>query len=73
MKLYAFYPKGHGSYSFFVQASSEQEAMRMVSEYIKDHHTDEKGWFKYEAYGWGTEEYIMQVFEPGQVAENPND
>lgn len=56
MKLYAFYPKGHGQDSYFVCAASEAEARLAVE--TKPHYADD---------------YLMEIFEAGQVAENSND
>ena len=80
MKLYAFQPRGHGEFSFFVCAASEEEARQAVDAHIrqrKQQHVLAIERCDYEsdcrAAGWGTDYYELTVFEPGQVAENDND
>jgi len=71
MKLYAYQPKGHGEYSFFTIAESEEEAKKAVDKYIAETLT-ENATVKYEARGWGTDYYRLTVLKAGQVIENDN-
>ena len=73
MKLYAFHPGGHGQYSFFVCAESEDKAREIVTEHIHKNHMKTDRLPDYEADGWGTDYYEVEVLDVGQVAENSND
>lgn len=44
LKLFCFQPKGHGEYSAFVMANSEEEARKFIDKAVVDHNK------KYEAY-----------------------
>ena len=37
VSLYAWQPEGHGEYSLFVAAKSEDEARKAVGKYIEEH------------------------------------
>lgn len=66
MKLYVFYPDGHGPVTFMVAASSEAEARAAVEQRLASEPPD---WL----YG-GTwpESYTLEVYQPGEVAINDN-
>ena len=68
MKLYVWRPDGHGQKTFMVVAASEDEGRQAVTAYIKENYDSDYG-----SDGWGTDYYMLEVFEPGQVAENDND
>lgn len=68
MKLYAFYPRGHGPSSFFVAAEDEQGARDSVSKFV----ASDKGATLYGADCW-PHQYEVEEFEPGAVAINGND
>jgi hypothetical protein len=68
MKLFGWKPKGHGEYSFFVVADSEEKAQLAVNEYIKNHKLRPD-----ECQGWGTDYYELEVAEVGQVLYNCNE
>jgi len=74
MKLYAWQPKGHGEYSFFVCAENEKEARAAVDRYIEEHKNkdDDACLRDYEIGGWGTEYYTLTVLNPLQVITNDN-
>lgn len=72
MELYVFTPQGHGQLSFYVMANSTAEAWVNVEMYIKKNLIDEKGELKYEAQGWGTDYYLLEVAKPHQVLINDN-
>lgn len=71
MKLYAFYPNGHGQFSFFVMADSEENARIKVTEHIKKNHTKDDV-INYEAQGWGTDYYKCVVADENTILENDN-
>jgi hypothetical protein len=75
MKLYAWQPKGHGEYSFFVCAESEQEAKNAVDAHIKKHLNQQDNEYigDYEIGGWGTDYYRLTVVRPLSVVTNSND
>lgn len=78
MNLYAFQPKGHGSFSFFVMAENEGEARRAVDHYVresidKSEHDGSYLFTEGECEGWGTDYYVMTVAGVGQVISNAND
>lgn len=72
LKLFAFQPKGHGEYSFFVMAKKESEAIEAVEKWAES----EYGSYWRDEYffgGWGTDYYTVKVFDRGQVVINDND
>jgi hypothetical protein len=76
MKLYAFTPKGHGQYSFFVMAEDEEHARKAVENKIKKllaEGEDGTHFSDYNFDGWGTDYYRVEVFDANQVALNAND
>jgi len=82
MKIYAWQPRGHGQYSFFVMANGEEEARAAVEKEIADgraRYDDEADFSdgsqlsEYDVQGWGTEYYDMTVVEAGTVVLNGND
>jgi hypothetical protein len=66
MNLYAFKPRGHGEYSFFVCSETEIEAKNAVEEYIKNEED-------VIADGWGTEYYKLTTLKHNEVTVNAND
>ena len=75
MKLYAWQPKGHGEYSFFVMAESKKEAIEEVEKYIEKElelNLNSKCGLAYEIGGWGTDYYDLTVLDPLQVIINDN-
>lgn len=52
MKLFAFYPSGHGQYSFFVIAEDEKAAFNAVQKHIEANHMQE--------YNDGSYDYIRK-------------
>lgn len=73
MKLYAFQPTGHGQLSFFVMAESESEAIEYLNVHINKKYKFNNGSYKYEAEGWGTDDYKLTIMDEGHVIENDND
>lgn len=75
MKLYAFQPKGHGEFSFFVCAENEESARIFVDEYIRKHYRVDDGHYIDDRYisGWGTDYYQLTELNPGEVITNDND
>lgn len=67
--IYGFYPEGHGSYSFFTTANSEEEARAIVDLQVKK--MRETGG-DYETSGWGTDYYTVEYAPLGQVLTNDN-
>ena len=65
--MYAFRPQGHGQSSFFVAAKSEAEAENAVLLHIKQNNITR------DAYGFGTDNYALEIFNIDVVAENNND
>ena len=82
LKLYAFKPKGHGEYSFFVMAENEEQAREYVNIHISKI-PFENGKIPYEYDSFSTEGslhnygkpnyYECTVYQQGEVAENEND
>lgn len=66
LKLYGFYPNGHGQYSFFTMARSEEEAFQRIDAEIKDYDS-------YYVHGWGTDYYTVEVVEQAGILTNNND
>lgn len=71
MKLYAFYPDGHGPFSFFVMAETEEEAIAAIEEERKKHDD-------YNSSGFGSINtsdpyYIKKVVGKNVVMWNSND
>jgi hypothetical protein len=67
--LYAWQPKGHGQYSFFVAATSEEEARIAVEKHMaEDEYIDD-----YETEGWGTDYYELTILPVGVATSNAND
>jgi hypothetical protein len=75
MKLYAWKPREHGQYSFFVCAENEKDAKDAVDSYIKEHKNknDDESISDYSSRGFGTDYYFLTVLEPLQVVNNCND
>jgi hypothetical protein len=75
VRLFAYQPKCHGRYSFFVAADSEQVAMAAIATYITKHKGKNDGHYvtDYSTDGWGTDYYALTVLNPGQVITNDND
>lgn len=67
MKLFVFRPDGHGEQTLMVVAPDEETARKNVTDYINNN-----GYMAFQARSWGTDYYIMEVYEVGQVAENDN-
>jgi hypothetical protein len=72
-KLFVFRPLSHGPSSFFVMAKNESEANATIEKFITEETERSilKG-YDFDAEGFGTEDYELIVFEPGQVATNDN-
>ena len=67
MKLYVMRPSGHGEPTFMVCAASQEEAVEAIRvEFEKTLP------YAYQEY-WGTDYYKLEVYDPGKVADNPND
>jgi hypothetical protein len=75
MSLFAYQPKGHGEYSFFVAAENEKEAKESVDKYIARHlnKEDEECLDDCAISGWGTDYYSLTVVDEGEVIANAND
>jgi hypothetical protein len=75
VKLFAWQPKGHGEFSFFVAATSEEEARKAVDGYIALHKGKDDGHYidNTTASRWGTDYYELKVVEIGEVITNEND
>ena len=74
MKMFAFYPRSHGPYSFFVMAESESEAREFVNIYSttnqsKEDHVDLADIEKIN----DANAYAICVYDVGGVACNPNE
>ena len=67
MKLYAWYPEGHGSWSFFVMEETKEDAVKAIKQFIKD--SKESNYF-YESW---PHKYELEVCVKGEVAINNND
>ena len=75
MKLFAFYPNGHGPESFFVMAESLEQAKAQVQQF--------HSMYKYidypilkpveDGYCIGETEYTIEEYSENQVAFNNND
>lgn len=76
-KLYAWQPTGHGPFSFFVMAKSEDEAKASVDAYIeKMQKSGFDGYDRFTEYdyrGWDTDSYTLHVLDIGEVIDNCND
>lgn len=69
MRLFVFRPNVYGANTFAVCASSDREARQAVEEHIEK----TKGvWKLDEADSDGESIYKLEVYGPGQVAENDN-
>lgn len=64
-KLYAWQPQGHGEYSFFVVAHSEEEARKAVGAAVI-------GEPKQYCNGWGTDYHKLSIADIGEVILNDN-
>jgi len=75
MKLYAYQPQGHGGYSFFVVAESEEKARSAIDLFIEDHFDkdDDEDISTMSISGWGTDYYEITELEPMKVITNAND
>ena len=75
VRLYAWQPKGHGEYSFFVAAASETLARDAINNYIQAHIGKSDGHYltDYGISGWGTDYYELSVIDVGEVITNAND
>lgn len=71
MKLYVWTAKTHGPMSFFVMAESEEQAKEYVDKYIATI-SQEDGYTEYYYDGWGTDYYVLTVYEQGQVVDHEN-
>ncbi len=67
--LYAWQPKGHGQYSFFVAAESEEEARKAVEKHMEE----DEYIGSYEIDGWQTDYYELTVLPVGVATSNAND
>ena len=72
MKLYVWRPKGHGELTFMVVAETMEDATIAVIRHIQEHYTI-SAYPIYEAQGFGGGYYQLEIYEPGEVAENNND
>jgi len=68
LKLYGFIPQGHGQFSFFTMAHSEEEAFQIIDADIKAGNYGE-----YETGGWGTDYYSVESVGYKGVLINNND
>lgn len=73
MKLFRFYPDGHGPLSYFVNAETQEEAHAIVTAHINKCYPPKNGVHVYEAKEWGTDYWLLEECEIGQVLENSND
>jgi hypothetical protein len=71
MKLYAFQPQAPGQLSYFVAATSEEEAIAAVRERI-DQGVSNRTLSLHEVQGFGTPLYELTVLDAGQVVVNDN-
>ena len=73
--LYAWQPKGHGEYSFFVAASSKAEAIKAIEKYIEEHMDKDDDHYldEYNIKGWGTDYYDLTILPIGEAITNSND
>lgn len=70
MKLYCWFPKGHGQLSFSVMAQDEGSARAAVDAQVEKARHDQGD---YSVKGWGTEYYSLAIFGAGEVVEHRND
>lgn len=68
LKLYSFYPEGHGQVSIFTMAHSEEEAFEIIDAEIKSGKFD-----AYEVDGWGTDYYSVESVGYKGILINNND
>jgi hypothetical protein len=76
MKLFAWQPKGHGEFSWFVLAADDREAREAVDAEIARRlalpSEDIESITCYEVGGWGTDYYRLTVADRGFVLCNEN-
>jgi len=72
MKLFAYQPRGHGQYSFFTIAETQEEAFKTIDAHIQRNFVRE-GQLDYFVEGWGTDYYQLTVSERGHVIINDNE
>lgn len=72
IRLYAFRPDGHGSWSFFVAETSIERARASVTEYAR--RMSAQG-YRYECREWleSPDDYTMSIHPCGAVVSNNND
>jgi hypothetical protein len=69
MKLYAWQPKGHGQYSFFVCAENEDAAHHAVDVEVKRLRDEGSN---YETDGWPSDYWELRIIEPETAIFNDN-
>jgi len=67
--LFAWQPKGHGEYSFFVMAENEEKARKAVAKFIATLKESDKMYSD----GWETDYYKLTVVGPESVVINCNE
>ena len=72
MRLYVWRPIGHGQFTFVTVSKSLEDATAAITKHIHENYI-RNGRVEYEAYGWDSDHYEIEVYEPGQVAENDNE
>ena len=72
LKLYAFRPDGHGEYSFYVMARSEEDARAAIEKWRTDNNL-EKDCSEMEGYYEDDGYYEMVVLGEGEVITNDNE
>jgi hypothetical protein len=77
LRLFAFQPSGHGEPSFFVLASSEDEARKAIDARVAEvYASSEHEPYGYDAWkdnSYGPDYYQLTVVSRGEVIENDND
>lgn len=68
LQLYVWTAKTHGPFSLFVMAENEEQAR----EYVDKHLNEDNGLNDYYYEGWGTDDYVLTVYNQGQVVEHEN-
>ena len=71
MKLFIYEPKGRGESTFSVNAETEAEAFQKVNNFVNEKYF-KNGKYEYEANGWGTDYYQLEVKESTEVFEQFN-
>jgi len=67
LKLFAFYPEGHGVKSFFIMAKDKETAMAKVESFCKK--KNEYGYVYYK----GNDYYYIEEYDENEIAVNDND